>query len=759
MSSAGQSADASCYSGQENDDQSLAPMTIAINQAIQVLQQEQSTKQNHSAENEYQGDEYEYNDDDAGIENASEYEYNDEQSMTQEFTQTPSRPERLTLSQVDFDQWMQLHAVLEDDSSINSTAVCSYSSFNQHHGKGEEVENGGQQQHAEEDYKCGMVDVQGAWLKATQNWSSDEHQSMDVDDDIPISIASSESEDDGEYDDVSSTNDPQEYSDSAYQRSGSVDPPAANAALFLAGLADQEAEGVVGKPEETNQSLEDQPYYYEQPPPQSLPPLDEMSRAINESLDRSNELANEIYAICDEVAATALDSSCADHIDKYDTNEVENSTLSCSKSMVQSVDMAKEIANVRTEASAQQDKLKAQLVRLSTEIYQIDAERNSLSKRLSSLERDSCEYQQNMDELEEQVKELNRRLSAKDQELQMATSMLTTAKHERDDLAGKCASLESNIKRLEEKQSLVVDVQKDPLDAPERNTQNHQQCQDKADRMYADVRDQLLKMQSRERLLLSTNRALEARLGDALRKLAGPVESIDILADHRRHWDAQLVEARSEAKTAKEDLICAEQGLENERQTNERLRIRILELESAVGLATVTPRKRKADSYSNPEPLSSTDIAEPMLLDALAATNTPCRSNGDGAASDRQECQQAIVSAGEFARNRRRKLHKPDDTDSVSDAGAVTPIMSRAAVDRRLSSGRTPYRSFTGKPVTPRIHLNHGPTVSPRSASKISSESRLNARKGTFDMKENISGRYVNNSTGDRGRALERRLL
>ncbi|KAJ1736531.1 hypothetical protein LPJ72_001312 [Coemansia sp. Benny D160-2] len=734
-------------------------MTIAINQAIQVLQQEQSTKQNHSAENEYQGGEYEYNDDDASIENASEYEYNDEQSMTQEFTQTPSRPERLTLSQVDFDQWMQLHAVLEDDSSINSTAVCSYSSFNQHHGEGEEVENGGQQQHVEEDYKCGMMDVQGAWLKATHNWSSDEHQSMDVDDDIPISIASSESEDDGEYDDVGSTNDSQEYSDSAYQRSGNVDPSAANAALFLAGLADQEAEDVVDKPEETNQPLEDQPYYYEQPSPQSLPPLDEMSRAINESLDRSNALANEIYAICDEVAATALDSSCAAHIDKYDTNEVENSTLSCSKSMAQSVDMAKEIANVRTEASAQQDKLKAQLVRLSTEIYQIDAERNSLSKRLSSLERDSCEYQQNMDELEEQVKELNRKLSAKDQELQMATSMLTTAKRERDDLAGKCASLESNIKRLEEKQSLVVDVQKDPFDAPERNTQKHQQCQDKADRMYADVRDQLLKMQSRERLLLSTNRALEARLGDALRKLAGPVEPIDILADHRRHWDAQLVEARSEAKAAKEDLVCAEQGLENERQTNERLRIRILELESAVGLATVTPRKRKADSYSNREPLSSTDIAEPMLLDGLATTNTPCRSNGDGAASDRQECQQAIVSAGEFARNRRRKLHKPDGTDSVSDAGAVTPIMSRAAVDRRLSSGRTPYRPFTGKPVTPRIHLNHGPTVSPRSASKISSESLLNARKGTFDMKENISGRSVNNSTGDRGRALERRLL
>ncbi|KAJ2655405.1 hypothetical protein IWW48_005545 [Coemansia sp. RSA 1200] len=758
MSSAGQSDDASCYSGQENDDQSLAPMTIAINQAIQVLQQEQSAKQNLFTENEDQDDEYEYNDGDAGIKNASEYDYNDEQSMTQEFTQTPSRPERLTLSQVDFDQWMQLHAVLEDDSSINSTAVCSYSSFNQYHGEGGEIENEVLQQQVEEDYKCGMVDVQGAWLKATQNWSSDEHQSMDVDDDIPISIASSESEDDGEYDDVSSTSDSQEYSDNVHQRAGSVEPYAANAALFLAGLTDQKAEDAADKPEETNQSLKDQTYY-EQPAPQPLPPLDEMSRAINESLDRSNALANEIYAICDEVAATALDSNRADHIDKYDTDEVDTSTLSCGKNLVQSVDLEKEIANVRTEASAQQDKLKAQLVRLSTELYQIDAERNGLSKRLSSLERDSCEYQQNIDELEEQVKELNRRLSAKDQELQMTTSMLTAAERERDDLAGKCASLESNIKRLEEQQSSVVDVQKDTFDAPERNPREYKQCQDKADRMHADVRDQLLRMQSRERLLLSTNRALEARLGDALRKLAGPVEPIDILADHRRHWDAQLVEARSEAKTAKESLVCAEQSLENERQANERLRIRILELESAVGLTNVTPRKRKADSYSNTESLASTDVAEPMPLDVLAAKNTQYKSSGDGTANDRQGCQQAIVSAGEFARNRRRKLHKQDDTESVSNAGAVTPIMSRAIADRRLSSGRTPYKPFTGKPVTPRIHLNHGPTVSPRSVSKISSESRLNARNGSFDMKENIFERSVNNSTGDRGRALEHRLL
>ncbi|KAJ2382156.1 hypothetical protein GGI23_007426, partial [Coemansia sp. RSA 2559] len=153
-------------------------MSVAINQAIQMLQHEQHGL-GVTTQSEGNNRGHEYSGEDAGIDNDNEYSNSDEMSMTQEFTMSPRRSETNTLSQVDFDQWMRIHAALE---SNNDMGDYEYDNLDQSYDEEDDDDDEREQE---------PVDVRSAWLKATQSWSgSEEHQSMDVDGDTPISIAS-----------------------------------------------------------------------------------------------------------------------------------------------------------------------------------------------------------------------------------------------------------------------------------------------------------------------------------------------------------------------------------------------------------------------------------------------------------------------------------------------------------------------------------------------------------------------------------------
>ncbi|KAJ2556349.1 hypothetical protein EV175_002073 [Coemansia sp. RSA 1933] len=701
------------YSGvsNTNDDQDAA--SLAISQALQMLEQE---KQNGF-----------------GLPSTTEDNINsngDELSMTQEFTMSPRRAENNTLSQVDFDQWMQIHAALEGNEDVGGDSDQYYDDEQY------EEEYGEEEEHEQE-----PADVRSAWIKATQEWSSsDEQQSMDVDDDLPISIASSE--DDGESNDYEDDA-AHEYAGQTGAADNDSNPFAASAALFLAGLAEQAAAigTTVSSPSPSatlrgfsQENMDAASEEGEQPrgdrlPLQKLPPLDEMSKAINESLDRSNKLANDLYSIFDEAAVSALSTDYTGRQNEgVDTQERGTSPSIGGYDLLESAKVASEIERIRADSSAQQDKLSAELVKLSTELFQMDAEKYELCKRVAFLEKANSEHQR----LEEEVDELKDRLSASNEELKTTVASLSAVERERNGLVEKCASLELQVGRLQEKQALK---------AQESNLS--EQDSDKPDSMYtAELRSKLLKAQNRERLLLSTNRALEARLGDALRKLAEPVEPMDILTDHRRHWDAQLVQARSEATAAKESLVSAEQNLENEKISNERLRIRVLELESITDPVNVTPRKRKVDSHSDAETVAPPPSAAGSMSQETLVTTIDAMGG----------FEQAVVDAGEAARSRRRKVQRQSDNEHISDA--TTPTTTpRTAANRRPSSTRTPYRPFTNKPVTPRIHLDHVP-ASIRSVSKQFSDGRSEP-----DTKENMISRPGTNMLRRGSRTLEYRML
>ncbi|KAJ2423249.1 hypothetical protein GGF41_003214 [Coemansia sp. RSA 2531] len=181
--------------------------------------------------------------------------------------------------------------------------------------------------------------------------------------------------------------------------------------------------------------------------------------------------------------------------------------------------------------------------------------------------------------------------------------------------------------------------------------------------------DEVGQSKNRERLLLNSNRALEARLGDILRKLDSHPD--DSLAEYRRNCDFQLIESRKEATLVRKRLETVESDLADERRGAEALKKRLLELETNVGDQSVKKRKcetpvvQRSFSYETPSRLPvDKSLARNTLTDGL---------------------QQTLVDAGDYARDRRRK----NNLD--------TPATEQRNI-RQISS-------LTIRPVTPRIGL------------------------------------------------------
>ncbi|KAJ2909860.1 hypothetical protein GGI21_001457, partial [Coemansia aciculifera] len=408
----------------------------------------------------------------------------------------------------------------------------------------------------------------------------------------------------------------------------------------------------------------------------------------------------------------------------------------------------------QSESASKQNALNTQIFKLSAELFQTTSDKAALESTVKRLERDNGEYGQTIDELQQQMEALRSasngeiaglkervrhvagKIASVSDELAETRDKLDETKQvlglvdsERTDLLGKCRGLESTVESLalrldgeqqqheKTKQALHMardgnanEARRAELDAA--NCVLEQRCKGLA--------DELALSKNRERLLLNSNRALEARLGDALRKLDDPtrLSGEDMLADHcRRNWDSSLlVESRRETADARRRLELAEAEVAGERRAADVLRGRVRELEAMHCLneqqrgGQSSAKKRRLEEMSAASSVAAaaavcedgdfvvvTPVRDSCLrsysYDDITASTTPSRvSNIPGSLRSAArntvagggEMRQTVVDAGEHARDRRRK----NDHSWISKP--ATPRIGLSA----------------DRPVTPRIVLH-----------------------------------------------------
>ncbi|KAJ1641958.1 hypothetical protein LPJ64_006145 [Coemansia asiatica] len=677
--------------------QELAGVALAVSEAMAILQQNILERELDSAS------------DQCGQVDLLD----DENGMTREILGPEYDRDNLTASQVDFDQWMQMHASLESekqnrepDQRPDLELGADYFEPNDY-GEKEEEENNLQ---VDTD-NARNSDIRSAWANAQSSWRSDS-EVADNDDD-PISIGSSSSscssnaeQEVNEYDSEQDVSQP--YSDDnddqqSVSLSETVDQEidqrsAANAMLLFlsdsaAAAAAQQQEDSAGQP-------------YERPP---LPPLlaghtqsslAEMHKAINRSIERSLAIVDEITSDCEKteysVEASECEFSASEELEQHD------------------VDMESGLFNQKG-FSAEKEKLSAQILQLNTELSQAKCEKTELLERANVLENTNKEHMQQIDDLHRALDEktsayvqetaalkhriktiaekaagLSEKLDASTESLAETKQALKIADCERQDLISRCSGLGESIDLLNARLAKEMDklgvVQNElrlarygnasearRLELESINSRLGQQC--------AELKTQLSLAHEKERLLLNTNRALEARLRDALRKENQPVTPEDILADHRRAWDQQLVEARAVAKQAREGLAACENELTRERRVNEQLRRRLEEMEASQRALEQSARKRKLQdeaggsgegAMENRWAIGDNSPATAARANALVTPTRPGMTEGKRrllqASSGR--FQQAVVDAGEYARERRRYRNAPSP---LAERLPVTP--------------------------------------------------------------------------------------
>ncbi|KAI8319153.1 hypothetical protein GQ54DRAFT_306513 [Martensiomyces pterosporus] len=377
--------------------------------------------------------------------------------------------------------------------------------------------------------------------------------------------------------------------------------------------------------------------------------LGDMHKAISECIGRSIAIADEISAGCDDAEAKTavmehqqppITESTAGNDAEGTSGELYDDVMALEEDSRESIELANEtlcaFEKFCTESIAERDKLNSQIVVLNTEIYRLDTEKLTLKHRIKELEAECTEHSQKTDELEcglksiteansKEIEDLKARVRAVASKASSLSGELDSTKHkleetqqvlavvscERTDLIGKCNGLESDLEsftgRLKSEQlaheetKRALHVARDG-NASEARRAELQSLTVKLEQKCTELSKRLARSQDHERLLLNSTRALEARLSDALRRLDEPQRPEDILEDHRREWDAQLVESRKQARNAHEKLVVAEEKLDEERRTNAILRRRIEEMESVYARPGEAARKRKRDTSSTVGP-------------------------------------------------------------------------------------------------------------------------------------------------------------
>ncbi|KAI9503807.1 hypothetical protein GGI25_005791 [Coemansia spiralis] len=712
--------------GNSNDNQSFA-ISMAVSQAVETLQQEHQGGFGFSAMDDVDYASGNYVDKDIDMESDQGLGDDEDIGMTQE-VMGPDFAENSTDSATGFDQWMATHATL-DSGNVEDLEY-------------EDCGSAGEDENTESD-------IRSAWQNAKQKWSSD---------DKAISITSStDNEDDDRYDSEYGSENGSEYSietsgcgddmlaDSELVNEASV----ANAMLYLTELAAAESTNPdMAGFQQVKNSFARPPL----PPSHILPSISDMHQSINDSIDRSLAIVNGMYLGCEDadtlVPTSEHETDSADDLQsgESDHQSEEAVTQTSSKHSAESAEQPNqkvaELKSALADSNTENDKLKTQLVKINTELYQLESEKADLLNHIKFMEQSNAGYLQNIDQLEEQVAQLKERLqhaaakaatiseelSAEKKAHDATKQTLAVASCESADLKGKCAGFKADIQRLtkylQDKQSAHENTQQQLIIARDNNSSEQQRIKlelhcAKLDKKCAEFTSRLSQAHNKERLLLSTNTALEARLGDALRKLAEPIEPSDIITDHQRSLDAQLVEARSEAKVAKENFTHVKVNLENEKQNNILLRNRILELEAMVDLANENSRKRKIEHSPCSGAGSAKDAKQSSQATILAQSKPLNRS-------DQSDIQQVVIDAGERAQDRRRKYARQAGANGIG----TTPITSHATADRRLSLNRLAYSATGDKPVTPRIHLHRAQPESYSSPSARSAENSYALNNG-----------------------------
>ncbi|KAJ2862184.1 hypothetical protein GGH94_004441 [Coemansia aciculifera] len=660
--------------------------------------------------------------------------------------------ENLTLSRVDFDQWMSNHAELDEEE---------------------------QEEYADFDEQVGPpVDVRDKWQADRVAWDLQNRVRPEQavsggfgTEDDPITIGSSDvdeydeeeygedeyydedeesevyGEDDGydmdEYQQqtpaglhLNVSNDSESLVGAAQSVSGveceylqpagpvtpGVDQAAsvANTMLILNGSLDSSANESITGPISPPLTAYQRPPL---PPTHSLPPsLIEMHKTISQSIDRSLSIVDEISTSCEAAASAWTNESSTDVVTPADSahgqSDEEEIVRAFELETHDSIELAGQaidrLRELQAESTKKQTALNTQIFKLSGELFQTTSEKTLLESSVKRLERDNGEYAQTIDDLQlkmralraasseeiEGLKERVRHVAGKitvvsgelaevNGRLDETRQVLAMVDGERTNLIGKCRGLETTVESLllrldgEHKQheqtrrALFVasdgnanEARRAELEAANRGLE--QRCK--------DLVDEVGQSKNRERLLLNSNRALEARLGDMLRKLDSPPT---VLAEHRRNWDMQLIESRREAADIRKRLETVKSDLADERRGAEALKKRVRELEHQRGDQSV--KKRRLEEVVTPirdgqRSYSYEPVTPSRLADKSAMRNTLAGAEYSG-------LQQTLVDAGEHARDRRRK----------NDLGTPTWATDQRSI-RRVSN-------VAGGPVTPRIGL------------------------------------------------------
>ncbi|KAJ1887442.1 hypothetical protein LPJ66_009117 [Kickxella alabastrina] len=748
--------------------QDMANMTLAVSEAMGVLNQERS----HGFGFEADCDGTNTGNDDVCSDQCEEVYLDDDDDdlgITREIM-GPDDGEELTASRADFDSWMQNHATLEADmASMSAEQDAETNIYNDTY---DDIYDDDDDEGYEESGEESQF-PHSAWTNARNsvgtNGDGSQLQHMagsSAIDDTPISIGSSDNEDEledyegevGEYeDDYEVYQGEEEYSEDAggdendeagedgYSREqlyssaftdssvpanaqfsvqdceqfvGALGPLDIIEAPYVqhqlshqADIADEPgtlseteaasiASAMLFLTEPTTEPAPQPVAAYERPPlppTRNAPLLADMNSAINQSIDRSLDMVAEISEGCNQTHATQADL----YHSFGDAEEIEL------KSLAERDSLLSRIQTLEKEAGAQTQSIEGAR-RGAQEQKQVHAaEVFELRERLRSVAATTSKL---ADELQTTGASLSETME-----------VLDIVSCERTDLIAKCRLLEADIEsvssQLAREQQLHRESQKElqlardgnssearRLELESLTTQLNQSC--------TELGRQLTLAHNKERLLLDTNRALEARLGDALREVKAPVTTKDALADHRRAWDVQLSEARSEANVYREKLTRAEVDFQEERRVNAQLRKRLQEAEAAQDALEQLERKRKLDAEADESRRSVDSKRARLAVIRSAVTPTrpgPARANMQTLHTSQGQFGQtneAVANPEEFARDRRRR------TGSLLGSLPATP--RAAAALSRLSFGHHLSSLPAGKPVTPRINLHSPQPASPR---------------------------------------------
>lgn len=481
-----------------------------------------------------------------------EEEYEEEGDMTQEIMLgggSNNRSEGLTLSQVNFDEWMANHAVLEGENGDMPMEEEGGEEYYEEYEEYEEEEQGPE---------LFTTDIRQQWQQARQDWDSDEN------DDTPISISSSE---DGEEEEEEYYSEEEDYSEEDGQPGSNTavsreslnalhqQMMGADAMLLLKSLAEQ--------PQQTGALPSPPPSAYTRPP---LPPshtasiltngrlspgqAEKQLAAIHESIGRSMAMADEISNGCDDA-----DAHCR-----------------------------QEIEEMEEEYLQEINQLNTQIFTLTTELTQTSAERDRLEKQVRDFELSNASQEQTMDELREKIRYVAVKARNLLTDLGLAKGKLEETKQALDrergkcaDLQGKCrgleATVESLMRRLEKEQRSHEETREALRIARDGNANEMRRAElaEQVSRLESEhiVLVERLKNNERHDMLLSnSHRTLEARLADLMRKTNNhvyPVSDVNRYCEDRQR-DAQLVAANNEIAVLRDRLEQAENELADQKR-------------------------------------------------------------------------------------------------------------------------------------------------------------------------------------------------